>query len=194
MSLLIIDNKYIVYHYAWIGVAQVKHPPVLSAVWVTLRTLMVLNWVYGALILALLLISLQAGGWTWRALGVGSIAGHEGMIVGMRLIMAIGIVSVPIGLVFFRELLRIVESVRAAEPFTVEHARRLKIIAWALLALEMLHVGVVAIASAVSTREVPLRISGNFNVTGWLAILLLFVLAQVFLEGARMRDELEGTV
>ena len=171
-----------------------KHPPVLSAAWVALRTLMVLNWVYGALILALLLISLQAGGWTWRALGVGSIAGHEGMIVGMRLIMAIGIVSVPIGFVFFRELLRIVESVRAGEPFTVENARRLKIIAWALLALEMLHVGVVAIASAVSTREVPLRISGNFNVTGWLAILLLFVLAQVFLEGARMRDELEGTV
>lgn len=171
-----------------------KHPPVLSTAWVALRTLMVLNCVYGALILALLLISLQAGGWTWRALGVGSIAGHEGMIVGMRLIMAIGIVSVPIGFVFFRELLRIVESVRAGEPFTVENARRMKIIAWALLALEMLHVGVVAIASAVSTREVPLRISGNFNVTGWLAILLLFVLAQVFLEGARMRDELEGTV
>ena len=112
----------------------------------------------------------------------------------MRSIMAIGIVSVPIAFVFFRELLRIVESVRAGEPFTVENAGRLKIIAWALLALEMLHIGVVAIASTVSTKEVPLRISGNFNVTGWLAILLLFVLAQVFLEGARMHDELEGTV
>ena len=171
-----------------------KHSSVLSVAWVALRTLMVLNWLYGVLIFSLLLISLQAGEWTWRALGVGSIAGHEGIITGMRSIMAIGIVSVPIAFVFFRELLRIVESVRAGEPFTVENAGRLKIIAWALLALEMLHIGVVAIASTVSTKEVPLRISGNFNVTGWLAILLLFVLAQVFLEGARMHDELEGTV
>jgi hypothetical protein len=40
----------------------------------------------------------------------------------------------------------------------------------------------------------PLRINGNFQITGWLAILLMFVLAQVFLEGTRMREDLEGTV
>lgn len=171
-----------------------KHPPVLSVAWVALRTLMVLNWVYGVLILGFLLVSFLAAEWIWRALGVGSITGHEGLIAGMRSIMAIGIASVPIGFVFFRELLRIVESVRAGEPLTIANAARLKVIAWALLALEVLHIVVVAIASAVSTREVPLRISGNFNITGWLAILLLFVLAQVFLEGARMHDELEGTV
>ena len=171
-----------------------KHPPVLSVAWVALRTLMVLNWVYGVLILGFLLVSFLAAEWIWRALGVGSITGHEGLIAGMRSIMAIGIASVPIGFVFFRELLRIVESVRAGEPLTIANAARLKVIAWALLALEVLHIVVVAIAAAVSTREVPLRISGNFNITGWLAILLLFVLAQVFLEGARMHDELEGTV
>jgi hypothetical protein len=161
---------------------------------VTLRTLVVLNWVYGALILLFLLISFLAEEWTWRALGVGSIAGHEGVIAGMRSIMVIGIVSVPIGFVFFRELLRILKSVRAGEPFTVENAGRLKVIAWALIALQLLHICVVAIASAVSTKEVPLRISDNFNLTGWLAILLLFVLAQVFLEGARMHEDLEGTI
>lgn len=171
-----------------------KQFSVLPVAWVTLRTLIVLNWVYGALIFSFLLISFQAEQWTWRALRVGSVAGHEGIVAGMRSIMVIGIVSVPIAFVFFRELLRIVKSVRAGEPFTVENAVRLKVIAWALLALEVLHICVVAIASAVSTKEVPLRISGNFNVTGWLAILLLFVLAQVFLEGARMHDDLEGTV
>jgi hypothetical protein len=31
-------------------------------------------------------------------------------------------------------------------------------------------------------------------VTGWLAVLLLFVLARVFDYGTRMRDDLEGTV
>jgi Protein of unknown function (DUF2975) len=172
----------------------VERPSVLRVAWVTLRTLIALTWVYGALILCLLLVSFQAEQWTWRALGVGAIAGHEGIVLGMRSIMVIGIVSVPIAFVFFRELLRIVISVRAGEPFTLENAGRLKVSAWALLALQVLHVGVAAIASAVSTKEVPLHISGNFNVTGWLAILLLFVLAQVFLEGARMHDDLEGTV
>jgi hypothetical protein len=159
-----------------------------------LRTLTVLNWACGALIFSLLLISFQAEEWTWRALGVGSVAGHEGIVAGMRSIMVIGIVSVPIAFVVFRQLLRIVKSVRAGEPFTAENAGRLKVIAWALLALEVLHICVVAIASAVSTKEVPLHIGDNFNLTGWLAILLLFVLAQVFLEGARMHDDLEGTV
>jgi hypothetical protein len=34
----------------------------------------------------------------------------------------------------------------------------------------------------------------KFNFTRWLGVLLLFVLARVFEQGARMRDELEGTV
>jgi len=170
------------------------HSSLLPVARVTLRGLIVANWVYGALIVLLLLVSFQAEEWTWRALGVGSVAGHEGIVAGMRSIMVIGIVSVPIAFVVFMDLLRIVKSVRAGEAFTVENAGRLKAIAWALLALELLHVCVVAIASAVSTKEVPLRIGGTVDLTGWLAILLLFVLAQVFMEGARMRDDLECTV
>jgi hypothetical protein len=37
-------------------------------------------------------------------------------------------------------------------------------------------------------------IGSKFSVTPWLTILLLFVLARVFDQGARMRDELAGTV
>jgi hypothetical protein len=88
----------------------------------------------------------------------------------------------------------ILGSVRAGEPFTMDNAGRLRTIAWALLGLELLNICVVAIASAVSKQGVPLRINGNLHITGWLAILLLFVLAQVFLEGTRMREDLEGTV
>jgi len=172
----------------------VKHSSVLPVARIALRTLIVLNFAYGALIVALLTISFLAEAWTWRALGVGHIAGHESIVAGMRAIMVIGIASVPLAWVFFSRLLCIVESVRAGEPFVVENARRLRVIALALLALQVLHIGVVAIASSVSTKDVPLHISSNFNPTGWLAILLLFVLAQVFLEGARMHDDLEGTV
>ena len=166
----------------------------LLATWVTLRILIVLNWILGALIFVLLAISFQAEEWTWRALGIGAVAGHESVVAGMRGIMVIGIVGTPIAFVVFSRLLRIVKSVRTGEPFSMDNAGRLRTIACALLGLELLHICVVAIASAVSTKEMPLRINGNFDLTGWLAILLLFVLAQVFLEGTRMREDLEGTV
>lgn len=171
-----------------------KHSTVLPATRIALRILIALNWILGAFVLALLAVSFLAEEWTWRALGAGTIAGQEGGGAGMRAIMLIGIAGTPIAYVVFSRLLRIVESVRAGEPFTSNNARRLRTTAWALLALELLHIGVVSIASAISTREAPLRFSGNFNLTGWLAILLLFVLAQVFLEGTRMREDLAGTV
>jgi hypothetical protein len=171
-----------------------NHSTALPVAAVTLRILLVLNWIFGSLIFALLAISFQAEAWTWRALGLGSVAGQDGIVAGLRSIMVIGIVGVPIGYIVLSRLLRIVESVGARAAFRIENARRLRTIAWALLALELLRVGVVAIASAVSTREVPLHITSTFNLTGWLAILLLFVLAQVFLEGARMREDLEGTI
>ena len=171
-----------------------KHSTVLPATRSTLRILIALNWILGALIFALLAVSFQAEEWTWRALGVGAVAAHEGVVAGMRAIMVIGIVGIPIADVVLSRLLRIVESVRTGEPFTADNAGRLRTIAWALLGVQLLHVCVVAIASAVSTREVPLRINGNFQLGGWLAVLLLFVLAQVFLAGTRMREDLEGTV
>ena len=171
-----------------------KHSTAIIATWVTLRVLLVLNWIFGSLIFALLAISLLAEGWTWRALGVGATAAQEGVVTGMRAIMAIGIIGTPIAYVVFIRLLRILESVRTGEPFTMDNAGRLRSIAWALLGLKLLNICVVAIAAAISTKEVSLRINGNFDLTGWLAILLLFVLAQVFLEGTRIRADLEGTV
>jgi hypothetical protein len=51
-----------------------------------------------------------------------------------------------------------------------------------------------AVAASVSSAAVPLNISWGFSLTRWLAVLLLFVVARVFEQGARMREELEGTV
>ena len=166
----------------------------LPATCLILRGLIVLNWIFGALIFGLMAVSFLAAEWAWRALGVGAIAGHEGVVAGMRAIMVIGIVGTPFSYVVFSRLLRIVESVRTGDAFTSGNAGRLRTIAWAVLGLELLRLCVAAIAAAVSTREVPLRFGGNIHVTAWLAILMLFVLAQVFLEGTRMREDLEGTV
>ena len=166
----------------------------LHATSVTLRILIILNWVFGGFILAMLAISFQAEAWTWRALKVGAVEGHQGAIAGMRAIMVLGIVGVPLGYVVFRLLLRIVQSVGAGQAFTMDNAGRLRTIAWALLGLQLLHVAVAAIASTIRSHGVPLHVGGNLQVGGWLAVLLLFVLAQVFLEGSRMREDLEGTV
>ena len=171
-----------------------KHSTALPATSAVLSVLIVLNWAFGALIFAMLAGSFRAPEWVWRALHVGAAAGDGGFAAGMRAIMVLGIVGVPFGHVVFSRLLRIVDSVRAGEPFTVDNAGRLRTIAWALLGLQLLHVCVSAIASSLSRRGVPLRVGGHFQLGGWLALLLLFVLAQVFLEGTRMREDLEGTV
>jgi Protein of unknown function (DUF2975) len=171
-----------------------QHSPALPLTSMSLRVLIILNWMLGGLVLTLLAATFLAEEWTWRALGVGAVAGHEAIVAGMRTIMVIGMIGVPIAFVVLRELLRIVESVRDGDPFNADNAARLQKIAWALLGLEVLHLFVAAIASAVSTKEVPLRLNGDVTLTGWLAVMLLFVLAQVFREGTRLRDDLEGTV
>lgn len=87
-----------------------------------------------------------------------------------------------------------VETVRDGNAFIPENAERLKRIAWCAFGLELLHAVVAAIAKAVSTRTVPIDIHWDLNVTRWLVVLLLFVLAQVYEQGTRMRQDLEGTV
>ena len=67
-------------------------------------------------------------------------------------------------------------------------------IAWALLCLELLHLAVGAVAAAASSEAAPLDVDCNFSVTRWVAVLLLFVLARVFDVGARMREDIEGTI
>ena len=137
---------------------------VLPVAWVTLRVLILANWIFGALVLALLAASFEAEEWTWRALGVGSVAGHEGLIAGMRAIMVIGIGSVPLAYLALTRLVAIVETVRSGDPFIPANARRLRAIAWTLVGLELLHLFVVAIASAVSTAETPLDIGPEFSI------------------------------
>ena len=157
-----------------------------------LRVLIKMNVIGGALILALLVASLIWGSWVMKALG----AAHRDamLLAGMRLIMVMGICGVPVVHVVLARLLTIVETVSAGNPFVMENAARLKTIAWAILTLELMHLAVGAIALIVSTAAVPIHIGGSFSLTRWLVVLLLFVLARVFEQGARMREDLEGTV
>ena len=116
------------------------------------------------------------------------------LVSGGRAIMVIGIGSTPFAHILLTRLLAIVETVRLGDPFVAGNAARLQTTAWALLGLEVLHLVVGAVAAGASTEAQPLDVGWTFSVTGWLAVLLLFVLARVFDYGTRMRDDLEGTV
>lgn len=170
-----------------------RYGAALSASHMALRFLIVLNILLGLGILALLVASLVAPVWTMAALGA-RVDLNPALLAGGRAIMLIGIGSAPLSHIVLSQLQAMVETVGAGDPFVTDNAGRLNRIAWALLGLELLHLAAGIVAAAVSTPDAPFDIGWSFSVTGWLAVLLLFVLARVFAEGARMRDDLQGTV
>jgi Protein of unknown function (DUF2975) len=169
------------------------YPDTLALSSRVLRVLTKLNLLMGALIMALLIASLIAEAPVMRALGVPPALSNS-TLIGMRLIMVIGICAVPVVHFVLTRLLMIVGTVSTGNPFVAANAARLQAIAWALLVIELMHFAVGTVAASVSSAGVPLNISWGFSATRWLAVLLLFVLARVFEQGARMREELEGTV
>lgn len=161
---------------------------------VALRILIVLNWLYGAAILALLTATIVAKEWTFTALGIAPSSYIPPIITGLRAIAALGLAAVPLNHGILRRLLAIVGTVRTGDPFVAANAGRLQAIAWLLLALQLLSMVIGGIGKAISTPSHPLHLDAGFSTSGWLAVLLTFVLARVFAEGTAMREDLEGTV
>jgi len=159
-----------------------------------LRMLIVLNWLYGAAILALLIATIIAEQWTLTALGISPASEIGRLIVPLRAIAVLGLVSIPLNDAILRRLRAIVETVREGNPFVASNANRLQAIAWVLLALQLISMVIGGIAKVVSNPAHPLHLDAGFSVSGWLAVLLTFILARVFAEGTLMRDDLEGTV
>jgi hypothetical protein len=155
-----------------------------------IRGLTVLNILYALGIAALLVWSFFIQGWPQRPLGFDLTHAHPLAGDGLRAIVVVGVIGAAIVHTILRRLLAIVDTVRVGDPFILENAGRLTEIAWRVLALEGLRMVVAAIAAVVWERG---RISA-FSFAPWLAVLLLFVLAGVFAQGARMRADLEGTV
>jgi hypothetical protein len=160
---------------------------------VVLRVLVVVNWLYGAAIFALLFLA-PTRPWIMSALDLRPGPEAERVILGLRSIAAIGLATIPINFLILKRLLAIVEAVRAGQAFVAANAVRLQTIAWALLTLQVLSLIIGAIVRAISSPARPLDIDAGFSINGWLAVLLAFVLARVFTEGALMREDLEGTV
>jgi len=160
---------------------------------VVLKILIVLNWLWGAAILALLVV-LPNEQWIMSAFDLSPSLESDRLVMGMRAIAVLGLAVVPLSYVVLKRLLAIVDSVRAGDPFVAANASRLQAIAWTLLVLQLLSLAIGGIAEALSTPAHPLDLDAGFSINGWLAVLLTFVLARVFAEGALMREDLERTV
>ena len=158
-----------------------------------LRSLIVLNWVSGVAILALLLVSPNER-WIMQAFKLSPSPDAFRLVMGLRAIAVLGLAVIPVNYFVLRRLLAIVETVREGDPFVGANANRLQAIAWALLTLQVVSMVIGGIARSVSTPAHPLHLDAGFSINGWLAVLLTFLLARVFAEGTLMREDLDGTV
>jgi len=167
--------------------------PALPIAYVVLRILIVANWLLGVAILALLVVSPNER-WIMSAFHLTPSPEAARLVMGLRAVAVLCLGGIPLHYVVLKRLLAIVETVRGGDPFVPANASRLQAIAWALLGVQLLSIVIGTIGKAVSTPAHPVRLDAGFSITGWLAVILTFVLARVFAEGANMRDDLEGTV
>ncbi|MGH7024078.1 MAG: DUF2975 domain-containing protein [Caulobacteraceae bacterium] len=96
------------------------------------------------------------------------------------------------GIVVVGRLRAIFATLIAGDPFHPDNARRLRIIGAALAILELGRYAVASVAHVLLHGAI--RISGGVSLTTWFAVLVIFVLAEVFREGARLRGEAELTI
>lgn len=171
-----------------------KYSTSLPIAWITIRILILLNWLWGSAVLALLTATIVAEQWTFNALGISLASGIPQMIMGLRVIAVLGLVGNVLNHFILRRLQAMIETVRRGDPFVADNAYRLHAIAWLLLGLQLLSLAISAIGRMISTPEHPLHLDAGFSAAGWLAVILTFVLARVFAEGTLMREDLEGTV
>jgi DUF2975 family protein len=165
----------------------------LPIAYAVLRILIVVNWLMGAGILALLVV-MPNKQWIMAAFKLSPSPDAVRLIMGLRAVAVLGLVGIPLNYVVLKRLLAIVLAVRAGDAFVAANAVHLQAIAWALLGLQLLSLVIGAIATAVSSPAHPVHLDAGFSISGWLAVILTFVLARVFAEGTLMREDLEGTV
>jgi len=165
----------------------------LPIAYVVLRTLIVVNWLGGAAIFALVFV-VPHEQWIMSSLDLSPSPEAYRLVMGLRAVAVLGLAAIPLNHAGMKRLLAIVETVRAGDPFVAANADRLQAIAWVLLTLQILAIVIDAIVRAVSIPGHPLDIDAGFSINGWLAVLFAFLLARVFAEGTRMREDLDGTV
>lgn len=112
----------------------------------------------------------------------------------LYVVFAFGIVIMGLVWTMMRKLLAIINSVEHGDPFILENATRLRAIGWLMVAVQVLAIPLAMVAHNTAALFGKHDVGMEIPLNGILAILLVFILADVFKRGAEMRDELEGTV
>jgi hypothetical protein len=158
-----------------------------------IQILTVANLIYAAGITILLLSSFFRPDWPWVPLGF-DIGDEDFVPSALRTVIVLGLVGALLVHQILRRLLAIVDTVRGGDPFVADNAVRLQAIAKRVLGIELLRIAVHVIVDAMTFAGERMEIGEMTSATPWLAVLLLFVLAGVFAQGAKMRADLAGTV
>jgi hypothetical protein len=94
-------------------------------------------------------------------------------------------------LVIVDRLRRIFVTLMAGDPFHPDNVRRLRIIGLMLACLELMRYLVWTLGASLPGVD---KVEPRLSLTAWFSVLVVFVLAEVFREGARLRREAELTI
>lgn len=111
--------------------------------------------------------------------------------------LLIGAVAIAGSLVIVWRLKQLFDSFSSGEPFRRENANHLRVIWITMLVIELSRYALMALTGVLITTFAPDvhgEISISFDFSSWLSILVLVVLAEVFREGARLKEEQELTI
>jgi hypothetical protein len=91
-------------------------------------------------------------------------------------------------------LRHVFETLTRGDPFQPLNVSRLRVVGVVLIALEFWNHSVPPILRRLIPGDAETSNDRGLSLTGWFAILVVFVLAEVFREGARLRREAELTI
>ena len=118
--------------------------------------------------------------------------------IGRLVLAAFAGAIAALALVHFilRALRRVVASASVGDPFIEANATELVRVAWFLLGVEVIDALIKPVVYLLAPDAVRAKIHDtvHVSVTGLFAVLLIFVLAQIFRRGSEMRAELAGTI
>jgi hypothetical protein len=113
--------------------------------------------------------------------------------------LAVGLTFAVAHVVILRQLRYILATLAAGDPFVPENARRLRLIGWSVVVLELARYAIQAgtaliVAHFGQPASGALEVAFRPSFAAWTAALVLFVLAHVFREGARLRQQDQLTI
>lgn len=119
----------------------------------------------------------------------------------MSYVLIVAGVTIGGSLIIVSSLRKLFDSFRSGEPFRRENARHLRVIWITMVVIEVARYAMLLVFGVLlgvfgapeSVGEARFEINSD-NLSTWMSILILIVLAEVFREGARMKEEQELTI